>query len=56
MLHRTFTRITFQNKTFWLIEFSPSFGKDADGKVAIEQLTAEVDVIFMPHNNAEISY
>ena len=35
--------------------FSPSFGKDSDDKIATEQLTALVDVTFMPYNNPEIS-
>ena len=41
--------------------FSPSFGKDSDDEVAIEQLhvsaivDVQVDVTFMPHDDLEIS-
>ena len=46
----------FRNKTlFGWLNFSPSFDKDADDEVATEQLIAEVDVAFIPHDNLEIS-
>ena len=35
-----------QNLLGWL-GFSPTFGKDSDGEVAIKQLAAVVDVIFV---------
>ena len=35
--------------------FSPSCGKDSDNEVATEQLTAVVDVTFMPNDNLKIS-
>ena len=34
-----------------ILGFSPSFGKDPDNEVATEQLTAVVDITFVPHNN-----
>ena len=43
-----------KQKSLWL-NFSPPFGKDSDEEVATEQLTqeltAKVDVTFMPHEN-----
>ena len=43
-------------KSLWLIGlFQPSFGKDFDDEVVTEQLTAVVDVTFMPHGDPEIS-
>ena len=36
---------------FGWLGFSPSFGKDSDDELPTEQLTAVVDVTFMPHNN-----
>ena len=36
-----------------LFGFSPSFGKDSNHEVATEQLTAVVDVTFIPHNNPD---
>ena len=41
-------------KTSWLLDFSPSFGKDFDDEVATgvatKQLTVVVDVTFLPPN------
>ena len=62
MLHGNLTAIIKfgQQKSLWLIEFSPSFGNDSDDEVATEQLTVvvfvRVDVTFMPHDDPEISY
>ena len=36
---------------FGLLGFSPSFGKVSDDEVATKQLTAVVDVTFLPHDN-----
>ena len=47
--------ITFRKQKS-LFCFSPSFGKDSDDEEATEQLTGEVDVTFMPHDDLEISY
>ena len=45
----------FKNKIFFgQLGVSPLFGKDSD-EVATDQLTAVVDVTFMPNNNSEIS-
>ena len=35
--------------------FSPLFGKGSDDEVATKQLTAVVDVIFLLHNNPDLS-
>ena len=40
--------------SFGLLSFLPSFGKDSDDEVATKQLTAVVDVTFLPHDNPEI--
>ena len=42
--------------SFGLLGFSPSFRKYSDDEVAIKQLSAAVDVTFLPHDNPEISY
>ena len=49
---KSYHTITFwkQNLFGWL-GFSLSFGKDSDDEVVTEQLTAVVDVTFMPHGN-----
>ena len=55
-LHRNLTIIAIRNqKLFGWLGFSSSFGKDSDDEVATEQLSAVVDVTFMPHNNPKIS-
>ena len=41
--------------SFGLLDFSPSFGKDSDDEVATKQLTAVVDVTFLPYDYPEIS-
>ena len=44
-----------KQKPVWLIGlFTITFGKDSDDEVATEQLTAVVDVTFMPHDNPVI--
>ena len=56
MHHRNLTIITFwKPKPLWLIQLFTIFGKDSDDEVATEQLTAVVDVTFMPHDNPETS-
>ena len=53
---RNLTIIAFRKqKSHWLIGLSPLLGKDSDDEVATEQLTAVVDVTFLPHDNPEIS-
>ena len=48
--------LTVRDKSlFGWMGLSPSFGKDSDGEVVIEQLTAVVEVTFMPHDELEIS-
>ena len=44
-----------ETKSLDWLGFSPSFGKDFDDEAATEQLTAVVDVTFMPHDDPEIS-
>ena len=54
MLYGNLTIIAFwKHKLLW--DFSPLFGKDCDDEVATEQLTAVVDITFMPHDNPEMS-
>ena len=56
MLHRNLTIIAFRRqRSFADWALSLLFGKDSDDEVATKQLTAIVDVTFMPHDNPEIS-
>ena len=56
MLHRNLTIIVFwKQKLFWLIGLFIIFAKASDDEIGTEQLTAVVDVTFMPHDNPEIS-
>ena len=53
MCHRTIIAF-WKQKPFWLIRLFTIFGKDSDDEVATEQLTAVVDVTFIPHDNRNI--
>ena len=57
MPHGNFATITFWKQKFvWLIGFFITISqKDSNDEVATKQLTAIVDVTFMPHDNPEIS-
>ena len=54
--HGNLSIIAFRKqKSLGQLGFSTSFGKDSDDEVATQQLTAVVDVMFMPHDDPEIS-
>ena len=54
--HGNLTIITFQKKYLLLADWIfRNHLRDSDDEVATEQLTAVVDVMFMPHNDPEIS-